>query len=138
MLFTVKLLGGKDDTATIELLPDVQVRHLKMKIADEMLLPYGSFKVLNAGKPLLDDDSQLLPAGLKEGAKLTVVLNTGDMVGPCKADSDSLMEIRVKAILGDSATPLNNLRLRKSIQNYVDFMSLDDLERYSKKVSPES
>ncbi|KAK6022417.1 ubiquitin family protein, partial [Ostertagia ostertagi] len=80
MQFTAKLLGAKDDAVTIDLLPQVQVRHLKMKIADTMLLPQGSFKVLNAGKPLHDDDSQLIAAGLKEGAKLTIVINTGDTV----------------------------------------------------------
>ncbi|PIO76602.1 hypothetical protein TELCIR_01344 [Teladorsagia circumcincta] len=99
-----------------------------MKIADTMLLPRGSFKVLNAGKPLHDDDLQLVAAGLKEGAKLTIVINTGDA-----ADSNPELEARLNAILGESATPLNMLRLRQSIQNYVDFMSLDDLERYAKK-----
>ncbi|KAK6050481.1 hypothetical protein COOONC_12014 [Cooperia oncophora] len=79
-----------------------------MKIAEAMLLPRGSFKVLNAGKPLHDDDSKLAAAGLKDGAKLTVVINTGDA-----ADSNPEMEARLKAILGDSATPLNMLRLRQ-------------------------
>ncbi|RCN48062.1 hypothetical protein ANCCAN_05888 [Ancylostoma caninum] len=128
MQITAKLLGGKDDMATFDLLPQVHVRHLKRKIADELLLPCGSFKVLNAGKPLHDDDLQLPAAGLKDGAKLTVVLNAGD-ASDLSHEEQSLL----KAILGESATHLNMLRLRQSIQNYVDFMSLDDLERFARK-----
>ncbi|ETN78117.1 ubiquitin family protein [Necator americanus] len=128
MQFTAKLLGGKDELATFELLPEVQVRHLKRKIADELLLPCGSFKVLNAGKPLHDDDLHLVAAGLKDGAKLTVVLNTGD-----SSDLNPKEQSHLKTILGESATHLSMLRLQRSIQNYVDFMSLDDIERFARK-----
>ncbi|VDM59204.1 unnamed protein product [Angiostrongylus costaricensis] len=171
MQFTAKLLGGKEDAVTIDeygafslffiylylgdfafekakLSPQVLVRHLKQKIADEFLLPCGSFKVLNGGKPLISEDLQLPAVGLKDGAKLMVVLNTGDMMN---TPEDHEMEARLKTILGEFATPLNMLRLQQvgvfasapimelsyeisiqSIQNYVNFMSLDDLERYAK------
>ncbi|KAE9419079.1 hypothetical protein Angca_000628, partial [Angiostrongylus cantonensis] len=107
--------------------PQVLVRHLKQKIADEFLLPCGSFKVINGGKPLIDEDLQLPAVGLKDGAKLMVVLSTGDTT-----NVHHEMEARLKTILGEFATPLNMLRLQQSIQNYVNFMSLDDLERYAK------
>ncbi|KIH60223.1 hypothetical protein ANCDUO_09532 [Ancylostoma duodenale] len=72
MQFTAKLLGGKDDMTTLELLPEVHVRHLKRKIADELLLPCGSFKVLNAGKPLHGKLSLTIPLiitlGIAEGS----------------------------------------------------------------------
>uniref|UniRef100_A0A0K0DKI3 Ubiquitin-like domain-containing protein n=1 Tax=Angiostrongylus cantonensis TaxID=6313 RepID=A0A0K0DKI3_ANGCA len=129
MQFTAKLLGGKEDAVTIDLSPQVLVRHLKQKIADEFLLPCGSFKVINGGKPLIDEDLQLPAVGLKDGAKLMVVLSTGDTTNPLE---DHEMEARLKTILGEFATPLNMLRLQQSIQNYVNFMSLDDLERYAK------
>ncbi|EYC20775.1 hypothetical protein Y032_0021g416 [Ancylostoma ceylanicum] len=108
MQFTAKLLGGKDDVVTFDLLPEVHVRHLKRKIANELLIPCGSFKVLNAGKPLHDDDLQLTAAGLKDGAKLTIVLNAGD-ASDLSHEEQSLL----KAILGESATHLNMLRLRQ-------------------------
>ncbi|KJH48423.1 ubiquitin family protein [Dictyocaulus viviparus] len=129
MQFTAKLLGSKEDAVTIDLFPQVLVRHLKQKIGSEFLLPCGSFKVINAGKPLIDDDQQLSAAGLKDGAKLMVVINTGDGVD---FDANPVVEEKIKTILGEYATPLNMLRLKQSIQNYVDFLSLDDIERYAK------
>ncbi|KHJ93178.1 zinc finger, C2H2 type [Oesophagostomum dentatum] len=91
----------------IYLMEEVQVRHLKRKIAEELLLPCGSFKVLNAGKPLHDDDLQLPAAGLKNGAKLTVVLNTGE------SELSPEEQKNLKTILGEHATHLNMLRLRQ-------------------------
>ncbi|VDL79979.1 unnamed protein product [Nippostrongylus brasiliensis] len=128
MQISAKLLGGKDDVVTFDLMAECQIRHLKRKLADEFLLPFGSFKVLNAGKPLHDDEVELPAAGLKDGAKLTVVINSGEA-----ADITPEMESRMKVILGELATPINMLRLQRSIQNYVNFMSLDDINRFARK-----
>ncbi|KAJ1361440.1 hypothetical protein KIN20_020685, partial [Parelaphostrongylus tenuis] len=110
MQFSAKLLGGREDAVTIDLFPQVLVRHLKQKIGEEFLLPCGSFKVLNGGKPLIDDDLQLPAAGLKDGAKLMVVLNNCDATDPL---GNHELEAKMKSILGDYATPLNMLRLQQ-------------------------
>lgn len=128
MHITAKLLGGKDDSATFDIPSKVKVLHLKRKIADELLIPCESFKVLNGGKTFHDDDDDLVAAGLKDGAKLTVILNSGE-----NAYLNAEMCAKLKAILGSSASPITMLRLWQSIRNYVDFMSLDDLERFAKK-----
>ncbi|CAJ0601761.1 unnamed protein product [Cylicocyclus nassatus] len=128
MQITAKLLGGKDDVATFELMEQVQVQHLKRKISEEFILPTGSFKVLNAGKPLHDDDLLLPAAGVRDGAKLTVVLNPIE-----SSDLSPEEQAQLKVVLGEAATPLNMFRLSKCVQNYADYMSLDDLERLARK-----
>ncbi|VDO97230.1 unnamed protein product [Heligmosomoides polygyrus] len=54
----------------------------------------------------LDDDDDLVAAGLKDGAKLTVILNSGE-----NAYLNAEMCAKLKAILGSSASPITMLRL---------------------------
>ncbi|CAD6191227.1 unnamed protein product [Caenorhabditis auriculariae] len=122
---SVKMLNEKTEK-TIELPVQSTVKVLHEKVSEIFDLPTTSFKLLNGGKPLKNEETPFKLAGIENGAKLTVMIFS-------KLQPETLNELEkhVAELAGEDPKKklLAVLRVRKMIEKRAQKMSLDELRR---------
>ncbi|XP_011495468.1 PREDICTED: ubiquitin-like protein 4A [Ceratosolen solmsi marchali] len=129
MNIRVKILLGEEHI--FEILPSDTVLQVKQKIFDRLGIEVAHQVLLYLGKALTDENEIIFYPGIKDGSKLVLVrknLQTSrSKNGVYKFKQEMLKVLKTYYSEADALTIANETT--KDLQNKVNHLSYDDLER---------
>jgi hypothetical protein len=148
MLIIIKIINGSEHK--LEVLPELTIREVKERISSEFSISLNQQRLMFKGKPLpgritfflwlissiliyySQDSSKLSEYDIEEGTKIYLAIKKDEPIKEISSEETLNKELREfgKHHFADVDEFVEIFR--KEMKNYVDQMSLDDIERYNR------